>query len=106
MSLFKTILFATLMPFCYAISTEREDSDWFSLSNFGYKNHTTFIYKKRQYDDKKDAQAFTTRNDFSWLSPRFSGLSFYTEWHSTEKFVDQYQDTPYGTAKNYGQWRH
>lgn len=104
MSLWKILLFATLMSFFSVPSAEKKKENWFSLGNFGYKNHTTFIYKKRKYDDKKDARAFTTRNDISWQSPNFFGLSFFTEWHSTEKFVDKYQDRPYEDAKNHGQY--
>lgn len=104
MCLWKILLFATLIPFFSVSSAEIKKEDWFSLGNFGYKNHTTFIYKKRQYDDKKDARSFTTRNDISWQSPNLFGLSFFTEWHSTEKFADKYQDRPYKDAKNHGQY--
>ena len=100
----KYLLFAILVPFCCLLSAEVEENPWLSLDNFSYRSSTSLIYKKRQYDGKKDARALTTRNDISWQSPNLFGLSFFAEWHSMEKFIDKYQDRPYKDAKNHGKY--
>ena len=83
------------------------DSETFAslfIEGFGYENRTEFIHKSKELDGRKDATALTTRNDISWQSPEFQKLSFFTKWHSMEKLLDHYQDTPYPDAKYYKEY--